>query len=95
MLRRRGLISPLLVGCPAVLSTIGSYYDNVMCFLCCAFSFSAFTENLKERGLLQNAAVQAGIDRLHRLRLRARDQATIDFIIDELIRFIHICFDEG
>lgn len=56
---------------------------------------SAFTENLKERGLFTNAAVEAGIDRLHRLRLRARDQSTVDYIIDELNRFINLSCEKG
>ena len=51
----------------------------------------SFSENLKERGIFVSGAVAAGIDRLHRIRLRAKSQGVIDKVIKELVHFIAFC----
>ena len=55
----------------------------------------SFTDNLKNRGIFPSTAAAVAVDRLHRLRLRARTQEAIDFIIDEMISYIHRIYHEG
>jgi hypothetical protein len=55
----------------------------------------SFTENLKGRGIFPNTAAAIAVDRFHRLRLRARTQDAIDFIIEEMINYIHHLSRDG